>query len=347
MMTKRTKGGAPDFWTFARSYLHVELPSIRKASDKTIESYRLSLECYLLFLEEQLGIRRSQVTFDSFEHHHIKTFVKWMNEVKCYAAKTVGLRLTALRSFLDYAAGEDITLVALSQAAKTIKCPKERKRSIEFLDHEVTKALLSVSNKNTAKERRNKILLIVLYDTGARVSELTGIKVSDLHLSKPSFVSLLGKGNKPRNVPLMEKTVEHLRAYLKEFHADSQCRTSSDPLFYSNRDGVRKHLSADTVSCILTKNIERVRNAGINVPINVTCHTLRRTRAMDLYQEGVPLPLIMRLLGHESMNTTSAFYAFATMQMVAAAIESTSSLNELEPKCWSNKAISEVQYSLK
>lgn len=346
-MTKKRKCDVPDFWAFARSFLRVELPMVRKSSVKTIEAYRLSLETYILFLEKHEGIKRALISFEHFEHRYVKAFIKWMNEEKHYAPKTVGLRLTALRSFLNYAAEEDMTLVALSQAIRLIKGPKATRGPIEYLTREATTALLAAPSNATAKERRDRVVLIVLYDTGARVSELTNIKFGDLHLEKPAFVSLLGKGNKPRNVPLMDKTVEHLRSYLAEFHTVSVRSKSAEPLFYSNREGRRKELSTDTVSTILKKYAMRAHDACDAVPGHIRCHTIRKTRAVDLYEEGVPLPLIMRLLGHEDMNTTSTFYAFATMKMVTNAIDSTSSLGDLEPKRWDEKSLEDALYSLR
>ena len=235
----------------------------------------------------------------------------------------------------------------LTKTAKTVKGPKVPKQPIKYLSREATTALLAASGTMKTKERRNKVILIMLYDTGARVSELCGICVCDLHLSKPAFVSIVGKGNKPRNVPLMDKTVEHLEEYMKEFHSDSPQQNSSHPLFYSNRKGKREPLSPDSISSILSSCAERARETCPDIPENTTCHVLRKTRAMDLHQEGVPLPIIMRFLGHENMNTTQTFYAFATMGMVTAAIESTSSLGSLEPKRWKDDSAESVIYSLK
>ena len=87
-------------------------------------------------------------------------------------------------------------------------------------------------------------------------------------------------------------------------------RDGDRPLFHSTRNGAIQPLSVDRIDEILKTMPERVH-----------CHLIRRTRAMDLYQQGVPLPLIMQLLGHESMSTTSAFYAFATLDMMRKAVD--------------------------
>ena len=115
--------GAPDFFGFARDYLHAYLPTTRGLSPKTIEAYRISLECFLDYLAEAEHIGREHVSFDHFDRQHLKGWLTWMTDQRHYAPKTVTLRLSAVKAFLTYAAYEDLTLVALSQSAKALKAP--------------------------------------------------------------------------------------------------------------------------------------------------------------------------------------------------------------------------------
>jgi site-specific recombinase XerD len=347
MASKKNTVGEASFWSVARSWLHYELPTVRQASPKTIESYRLSLECYIDYLGTSRDVSKEAVCFDRFDRGHINGFMVWMREERGYAPKTRSVRLSAVKSFLAFAAQDDITLVALSEAARAIKAPQVPKQPIEYLQHTATAALLAAPGTATRTSRRNQVILIVMYDTAARVSEAAGIKISDLHLDAPAFVTLFGKGNKPRNVPLMDKTVSHLLAYLDEFHPKSTLKGDAAPLFYSNLKGERKALSTDTVSSAVRQAAVIANHSCPDVPEDLHCHTIRKTRAMDLYKEGVPLPIIMRLLGHESMSTTTTFYAFATMEMVREAIEKTNSLSEVEPKQWKEGDLTKVLYSLK
>ena len=340
MKYKRKK--EKDFWQLARSYLHDYMPVTRNLSDKSVEAYKQSLKTYLQYLEVEKSIVNEQVTFDVFSRDNIKDYVSWLKG-KSYVPKTINLKLTAIRSFLKYCSEEDFELRGIYSNICTIKKQKEEKKPIEYLQPNATAAILSAYDTSTSKHRRNRMMLIMLYDTGARVQELADLNLSSLHLDMANpFVTLIGKGKKSRNVPLLQKTVKHLEVYLQEFHTEN----TENSLFYSTLDGKPHRLSTDSISLVLKTAADKARKSCNDIPQRVHCHMMRKTKAMDLYKNGVPLPFIMQLLGHESMSTTSGFYAFATLEMMSDAMNKAAPVVSGEEKLWKKKEMKKILYSL-
>jgi site-specific recombinase XerD len=315
-------------------------------SPETVKAYRIGLECYISYLEDTRGTRRQDVAFGCFDGAAVQGYAAWLTATRDYAPKTVELRLTAVTSFLKYSAARDVTLMALYQAARMVRPPRAPRKPVEYMQPGATAAVLRAFDGRTAKSRRNRMMLIFLYDSAARVSELAGTTIGDVHADDGPFVSLTGKGRKTRNMPLMGETIAHLRVYLDEFHPADRARVPGTPLFYSVRAGRPQPLSTDSISQILKRAADTARLDCPEVPGRVHCHLIRKTRAMDLYRDGVPLALIMQMLGHESMATTSGFYAFATMDMMAKAIQAANPPAVGEPAAWKDQAVIDALYEL-
>jgi len=310
---------AQDLWKYIRSYLTVYLPRIRGLSPRTIESYRESISMFCLFLKEANKIDFSKISFDLVTRDTVMKFVQSLRERGC-GASTCNLRLSSLKSLLKYCADEDIGLYAIYQDARRVPQMKASRTPVQYMSEAAVKALLAQPDPKTAKGMRNRMIMILLYDAGVRVQELVDLKVSDLQLqAKNPFIIVTGKGSKTRSVPLMDKTVAHLREYLRRFHS----RSSDDlkqPLLYSFRSGAPNKLSTDTVGVMLKNCARSARRTCSDVPERVHPHLFRHTRAMDLYRAGMPLSYIAEFLGHASMNTTD-IYASATVEMLREALE--------------------------
>lgn len=338
-----SKKNTAEFWDTARRYLDHQLKEIRQVSSHTIDSYRDCLNSFIDYLEQVENISRKKISFNSFEKEILKRYQAWMITEQGLAPKTCNLRLTAIRAFLEYAAQEYLWIVPLYTDACTIVGVKTVNHAIEYFEPNEMKALLAAPSENSKTARRNQMMLIFLYDTAARVAEARHVKVSDLHLdTEVPYVTLLGKGRKYRNIPLMEKTILHLKRYLKDFHgSDSK---SDMPLFYSKTHGQIHELSSDTFEKMIKMYADQCRAEGYPMPDNVHCHMVRKTRAMDLYREGVPLTHVQQLLGHENISTTSGFYAFATLDVLAKAMETVNPDNGV--KSWSDPDTLERLYRL-
>jgi integrase/recombinase XerD len=319
-MTRDPDTDAPNLFAFAKDYLHSYLPQARGLSPKSIQAYRISLECFLGYLTEAKGIDRAHVGFEHFDRVHLKAWLAWMHEQRHYAPRTTALRLTAIKTFLAYSGHKDITLIALSQATKALRAPASPRTPIEYRTEPETPAVLAAHTGVTTKSQRNRMLLILLYNTAARVSEITELTLHNLALTPPEHIILTGKQNKTPTIPISSTTIEHLRVYLAQFHPNHAPLPATRPLFYSRHHGHPSKLPTDTLAAVLKTAARAARKDCPTLPENIHCHILRKTKAMDLSQHSIPLPIIMRLPGHENTSTTSAFYAFATLDMMRDAI---------------------------
>ncbi len=338
-----SKKDTAQFWDMASDYLDHHLRVIRQLSNHTIDSYRDSLNCFIDYLETVEHISRKKITFHNFEKDTLKRYQAWMVTIRKLSPKTCNLRMTAIRALLEFTAQEYLWIMPLYIDACNIVGVKTSNNPIEYLEPDEMTSLLEAPSCSCKTDRRNQMMLIFLYDTAARVAEAKHVKVFDLHLeAKVPYVTLLGKGRKYRNIPLMEKTILHLQRYLREFHGSEM--KSERPLFYSKAHGQINELSSDTFEKMIKKYTDECRTKGQAMPENVHCHMIRKTRAMDLYREGVPMTHIQQLLGHENISTTSGFYAFATLDVLANAMKAVKADDGI--KLWSNPKMLDRLYKL-
>ena len=330
------------FWDTAKEYLHHYLPDVRKSSPNTAAAYRDALNHYIDYLEQQKQRHRKNISFADFNRDCLKEYMDWMLNSKLLAPKTCNLRITAIHSLMEYASNEYKELTASFLSACSVKGVKAPCGPIEFFETSQMKALLSAPDTTKKTERRNQMILILMYDIASRVSELLNLKTGDLRLnSDVPYIMVYGKGRKYRNIPIMSKTQQHLERYLKEFHSSPPQADSY--LFYATTYGERHRLSTDTVDAMI-KRYAKNCSSKMEMPSRPHCHMIRKTRAMDLYQNGVPLTHIQQLLGHENLSTTSGFYAFATLETLAKSMGRDD--EEVSTKKWHSKELLNQIYRL-
>ena len=193
--------GEPDFWRVARDWLHHWLPKVRGSSPNTVEAYRIGLESYVRWLETTEGTQRSHIGFGHFDRARLGRWVEWMRTERGYSDRTIMLRMTTMRVFLDHAGLEHPALTALGNDAAGIRVKPPARKPVDHLGEEHTKALLTAWGTGDAKSRRNRMLLILMYDTAARIGELAALTIADVGMDKPARVTLTGKRGKSRVVP--------------------------------------------------------------------------------------------------------------------------------------------------
>lgn len=315
------------FFKYIRSFLTVYLPKNKCYSFNTIKAYRDTLNLLRLFLLDEKGIPFTKITFDMINHKQVYEFLEWLQISRKCSVSTRNQRLAALKSFLHYCSIEEPSLTSIYLDIQTITALRETKKGISYMSQNALKSILAQPNVKNKHEMRNRFFMILLYDSGGRVQEILNIKLRDVTLDFDiPCIYLTGKGDKMRAIPLMEKTVLHLNEYLKVFHPMG-LKITEDYLFYTVIKGKKGAMSPDNVSVFIKKYAKQARISCPEVPEKVHAHLFRHSRAMHLYQSGIPLSYIKDFLGHVSSTTTS-IYASADTTMIRNALEKAANMNE-------------------
>lgn len=308
------------FFKYVRNFLMVYLPKNRCYSENTVRAYRDTINLLRVYIEEKEAISFVKITFDLLDHTLMDRFLDWLEcERKC-SISTRNHRLAVLKSFFKYAAQEDPSLMMAYMGLSRIPVKKKPITTLKYMSEKALSTLLQQPTENTRCGIRDRFFMIFMYDTGARIQELLDLRLKDLHLNDSvPCVYLTGKGQKTRAVPLLKKTEKHLGLYMKHYHP-AETRINEDLLFYTVIKGQTGKMSADNVASFLKRYGASARLDCLEVPERIFPHLFRSTRAMHLYQTGVPLSYIKDFLGHTSVNTTS-IYASADVSMLKAALE--------------------------
>jgi len=304
---------ATDFAVCLRRFLTTYLAGLRGCSPNTVASYRDAFKLLIAYFRDERSIPPSKLTLDHVNVAAITEFLDWLETSRGNSASTRNQRLAAISSFCAWMQAEDPARMAGYQDILAIPAKKQVHPDVHYLTVEQTRRLLAQPDRSTRRGRRDATLLATLYDTAARVQELADLAVRDVRLQPPAMTALTGKGRKTRHVPLMSNTTAMLASYIAEHRLD---RPGQDdhPVFF-NQHGTK--LSRGGIAWIIDKYQARTGGPPLT---EVTPHTLRHSKAMHLYEAGVPLPYIRDILGHVELSTTE-IYARASIEAKRRALE--------------------------
>lgn len=294
------------FYTLLRDYLHTYLTVQRNFSPKTSEAYRHSINLFRLFLQAVRGIRFDQMDFTCFSRTNTYDFLQWLKTTRSNTPQTLNLRLSAIKSFLKYCGEGYMELMPHYLEINSIHAFKTTKKAgVEYLTPRQLKLVFSLPDTTTRLGKRDQFLMIFAYETGARVQEILNLRLGDIQWGDSYFrIKIRGKGSKIRYVPLLNATVEHLKAYLDFFHK------TSDPeayLFYTKHEGQKTQMQAGTVDYALKKYGRVAIERDESFPQNLHAHMFRHSIAMSMYKKGIPISYIRDFLGHASIETTTIY----------------------------------------
>ena len=210
------------------------------------------------------------------------------------------MRLAAIRSFARFLALRDPESLAITTRVLAIPGKRADKKLIGYLTRPEVEALLAAPDRSCWGGRRDYALLLTLYNSGARVSEVTTLQRAQVCFGPPTFLQLKGKGRKERTVPLWPQTSQVLQAW---FDALGK---RGDPIAFPSARG--RSLSREGVDYLLQKAVQKAAIACPSLSMkSITPHVLRHTTALHLLQAGVDIAVIALWLGHESIETTNVY----------------------------------------
>jgi integrase/recombinase XerD len=298
---------------FFEQHLTVE----RQAARNTVLAYRDALKLFLRFAAKQRGCAVDQLDHAVLDVHVVRSFLDDMQKQRGCGPRTRNHRLAAIKAFARF-----VALVApehLDRCRRIRELPTARfeRPEVKYLDDDEVVKLMKAT---PADHRRDRALLMLLYNTGARVQELVDLDIGDLQLDPVPLVTLRGKGGRQRTCPIWQRTVVALRAWLVERPG---C-TGSDPLFLNAR---HTRISRSGVAYLLRCHTKR---AGLSPrhTKRLSPHVVRHTTAMHLLKSGVDITTIAAWLGHANLTTTNG-YVEIDLRMKQAAVAATTTLAEL------------------
>lgn len=305
------------FFSMTHEFLDIYMLKQLGRSPDTIESYRDALTLFRRYVLGELNISMTKFTFAQCTRNLIFGFIEYL---KAQGRKpgTRNQRLAALKSYLWFAADKDVTLQSIALEVSRVPQCKNPSTEKYMISEDALNAIFS-QPAGTRMGLRDRTMMILLYDSAARLAEILNLGVNDICLDENnSYIRIMGKGSKERVVAINTKTVKHIKQYLDVYRLRDNPDTNL--LFYTVIKGRAGKMSEGNVERFMQQYADKARESCPDIPLHVHPHMLRRTRATSLYQNGVELALISRILGHAFLDTTKV-YAKPSLAMMRRAMD--------------------------
>lgn len=284
--------------TLVQSFFHDHLRRTRGVSEHTVRAYRDALRMLFVFLADRSGRSVAALRLDDVRADAVLAFLDHIQSQRANSAVTRNCRLAAIRSFAEHLLRHDVTRAEQYGRILTIPTKRAANRLVSYLEPEDVRAVLAAVEGQGPTNRRDRALLLLLYNTGARISEALALRPRDLQLERPRQARLYGKGGKERICPLWTDTAAALRELPLKLNHDG-------PIFRNARGG---SLTRDGAAYIIERYVGRAAQKRPTLRRRrVTPHVLRHSCAVALLQAGVDVSVIRDYLGHASIATTSRY----------------------------------------
>lgn len=278
-------------WNLALKQFEGYLRLEKSLSGHSIEAYVRDVDKLRQYLElSKLPARPDQVTT-----RLIRDFLAWLAELGLEATSQART-LSGLRAFYKFLLIEDL---APQDPTDTVESPKLGRKLPDTLSYPEIEQLLAAIDLSTNEGTRNRAMLEVLYSSGLRVSELIGLRLSNLYVDQ-GFVRVMGKGSKERLVPIGRDALKHVGLYLEGVRCHLEVQRGSEDIIFLNRRG-------SGLSRVMVFNIIKDTAAKAGLDKVISPHTFRHSFATHLIEGGADLRAVQEMLGHESITTTEIY----------------------------------------
>jgi integrase/recombinase XerD len=278
-------------WTSYTKGFTAFLKLEKSLSENSIDAYRRDVEKLVQYLDyNQLDLQPADIRLA-----HLQDFLKWINQLGM-SARTQARVISGLKSFFKYLLLENIIRV---NPAELLESPRTGRSLPDTLNINEIDRLFAAIDLSTPEGERNKSMLEFLYGCGLRVSELTGLKISDVRFND-GFISVIGKGDKQRLVPVGDRALNQLEVYLHQVRSHIDIQKGQEDFIFLNKRG--KKITRVMVFYIIKSLAEK---AGIRKTISP--HTFRHSFATHLIEGGADLRAVQEMLGHASITTTEIY----------------------------------------
>ena len=308
-----------DFARELHRYFRLYLPNERGCSSQTLYSYQQAFSQFLVYMNEEKGIKPEKMQMKHFSMVNVNGFLNWLEDTNRCSVSTRNHRLAVIRSFASFVKYDCPSHLEDCTQILSIKFKRDIQGKIVYLKPEGIKLILDQTDRTTLAGRRDYLMISLFFSVGLRVSEIIGLRARDISFSTPKTITVLGKGNKIRMVPMMNQIEKPLKEYFDETGLSLPERMN-EFVFISH---LNRQMTRQGVFYIVRKyaQMARLMDPAL-IPEGVGCHSLRHSAAMAYVNSGVDMIYIRDLLGHVSIQTTE-IYARADSEAKRKAIEST------------------------
>lgn len=324
------------------SFFHTYLRDQSNCSPNTIQSYCECIRMLIQFCCERDHVNADELNMERIGDKTILAFLDSLEKERGNLPQTRNQRLAAIKSFYRYLAFQEPTLLDACKRICTIRAKKTEHKVIEALNEKEVEAILSVIPSKTIWHQRDYALLLLMYNTGARVQELAELRIENFKTDDCPQVKLTGKGRKERVNPLWKKTATAVNQWLT---SRKKAGITSEYLFVNSH---RRKLSRFGIAHILDKYVTRAAESCASLTKkNVTPHTFRHTTALHLIQSDVDITVVKDWLGHADIRTTS-LYVEIDVEMKRKALEKCPppGLSHKESPLWHQPAVMSLLSSI-